>query len=91
MLLMDSASLARKARENGYAVPALNTNGATYDIARAVIEAAAELDAPLIVQCYEPNMAYRGADYFVDLVKRLASQTQIPIAIQLDQGKRKRP
>lgn len=87
MQLTTAKRLTALARKHGFAVPALNTNGGTYDITRAIIEAAAEADSPLIIQCYEPNLSYRGADYFVSLVKGLARDVNIPIAIQLDHGK----
>ncbi len=87
MKLCNSRILALDALERGYGIPALNTNGATYDITRAIIEAAEELQSPLIIQCYEPNLAYRGYDYFTYLVKFLANECTIPIAIQLDHGK----
>ena len=47
-----AGEIVRKAWDQGYAVPALNANGATYDIARAALEAAQEnritLDPPVI-------------------------------------------
>ena len=81
-----ASSLAQRAREQGYAVPAFNTNGATYEIARAAIEAADELASPLILQCYEPNLAYRGFGYFGMQAAFLARSVGIPIALHLDHG-----
>lgn len=86
MKLCDSKTLVAKAREGGYAVPALNTNGATYDITRAAIEAAQELQSPLILQTYEPNCAYRGFDYMYLQATHLAQDATIPIALHLDHG-----
>ncbi|NSW89680.1 MAG: class II fructose-bisphosphate aldolase family protein [Firmicutes bacterium] len=87
MKICNSKVLADDAARKGYAVPALNTNGATYDITRAIIEAAEELQSPLIIQCYEPNLEYRGYDFFTYLTRYLASDCTIPIAMQLDHGK----
>jgi len=80
--------LVREAQRRGYAVPAFNANGGTYDIARAALEAAQELAAPLIVQAYEPNLEYRGFGYSVDLLRSLMSELRItvPVAMQLDHG-----
>lgn len=75
------------ARQQGYAVPAINANGATYDLARAILEAANELRSPIIIQAYEANIAYRGYDYFVLLVKHLMEDIDIPVCISLDHGK----
>lgn len=87
MILTSSQIIANKARDNGYAVPALNSNGGTYDITRAIIEVADEMRSPLIIQTYEPNLAYRGYKNFVDVVCRLGTDAKIPVSIQLDHGK----
>lgn len=89
MKFANPKDLVLKAREQGYAVPAFNTNGASYDITRAGLEAAQESGAPLILQVYEPNCAYRGFSYFVDLSRFLCGELDvtIPVAIHLDHGK----
>lgn len=89
MVLCNAGSLAKHAKENGYGLPALNANGGTYDIARAIIEAAEEMDSPLVIQAYEPNIEYRGFDYFPRLVGDLIRGPSIPVAIHLDHGKSK--
>lgn len=86
MKLCNSSVLARHAASHGYGVPALNTNGATYDITKAIIEACEEMQSPLIIQCYEPNLGYRGYEYYTQLVHHLAKDCTIPISIQLDHG-----
>jgi ketose-bisphosphate aldolase len=78
--------LADRAREGGYAVPAFNTNGATYEITRAAIEAAEELRSPMILQTYEPNIVFRGFEYFVLQAAHLAKNASVPIALHLDHG-----
>ena len=75
------------AKEKGYALPAINANGGTYDLARAILEAADELRSPIIIQAYEPNLEYRGYDYFTLLVKHLAADMDIPVCLSLDHGK----
>jgi len=86
MRFCDPRELVQRARENGYAVPAFNTNGGTYDITRAAIEAAEELHSPLILQTYEPNLAYRGYEYAAMQAAHLAQDASIPIALHLDHG-----
>ncbi len=39
MRFVTAGEIVNDAHKNGYAVPALNANGATYDIARAALEA----------------------------------------------------
>ena len=87
MKLVNAKVLMDAALEKGYAIPALNANGATYDIAAAIMEAANELRSPLIIQAYAPNLEYRGYDYFAELVKFIGRDKDIPVAISLDHGK----
>jgi fructose-bisphosphate aldolase class II/tagatose 1,6-diphosphate aldolase GatY/KbaY len=87
MKLYNARQMMEAAMEKGYALPALNANGGTYDLARAILEAADELRSPVIIQAYEPNLEYRGYDYFTLLVRHLAADIDIPICLSLDHGK----
>lgn len=87
MNLHNAKYLCDVAASKGFGIPALNNNGGTYDIARAIIEAAEELRSPLIIQCYEPNLEYRGYDWAGTVIKFLAAETTIPMAIALDHGR----
>jgi ketose-bisphosphate aldolase len=87
MRLLNAKQICDQAAEQGFGVPALNNNGGSYDIGRAIIESAEELQSPLIIQCYEPNLEYCGYDYAGTLIKFLAANTTIPMAIALDHGK----
>ena len=86
MKLLNAKQICDQAAAKGFGVPALNNNGGSYDIGRAIIEAAEELQSPLIIQCYEPNLEYCGYDYAGMLIKFLAANTTIPMAIALDHG-----
>ena len=88
MKFVNAGPMVQDAMKNGYAVPALNANGATYDIARAALEAAQELQSPLILQAYEPNLEYRGFRYFVKMAELLCDELNItvPVALQVDHG-----
>lgn len=87
MNLQNAKYLCDQAAAQGFGIPALNNNGGTYDIGRAIIEAAEELHSPLIIQCYEPNLEYRGFDYAGQLLKFLAAESTIPLALALDHGR----
>src|SRR5438045_8603409 len=87
MKLLNAKQICDQAAAKGFGVPALNNNGGNYDIGRAIIEACEELQSPLIIQCYEPNLEYCRYDYAGMLIKFLAADTTIPIAIALDHGK----
>jgi fructose-bisphosphate aldolase, class II len=87
MKLLNAKQICDVAAAKGFGVPALNNNGGSYDIGRAIIEACQELQSPLIIQCYEPNLEYCGYDFAGLLIKHLAADTNIPISIALDHGK----
>ena len=89
MRFISAKPLVDHARKNGYAVPALNSNGGSYDIARAALEACQKTNSPLILQVYEPNCDYRGYDYFVNLADFLCNELKIevPVALQVDHGR----
>jgi ketose-bisphosphate aldolase len=88
MPIASAGSLVKAAQQDGYAVPALNTNGATYEITRAALEAADEVRSPVILQVYEPNVEYRGFRYFVRQAVFLCEELGIavPVALQVDHG-----
>ena len=89
MTFIPTAEVVADAVKSDYAVPAFNTNGGGYDLARAALEAAQEMRSPLILQVYEPNCAYRGYRYFVELSRFLMDDLNItvPVALHLDHGK----
>ena len=87
MKLINSKKLCDQAAAKGFGIPALNNNGGSYDIGRAIFESCEELQSPLIIQCYEPNLEYRGYDFAGMLIKFLAADTTIPMSIALDHGR----
>ena len=87
MKLLNAKQLCDIAAAKGFGIPALNNNGGSYDVGRAIIEAAEELQSPLIIAEYEPNLEYRGYDWAGTVIKFLAANTTIPVCIALDHGK----
>ena len=87
MKLRNAKQLCDIAAAKGFGIPALNNNGGSYDVGRAIIEAAEELQSPLIIAEYEPNLEYRGYDWAGTVIKFLAADTTIPICVALDHGK----
>lgn len=85
-MLTTTKEMLQKARREGYAVPAINTQGGNYDIIWAVCRAAEELHAPAILAHYEATGAYSGDDWFVEVCKWCAAKVHVPIAIHLDHG-----
>ena len=48
-MLTNNLDQLRKAAREGYAIPAINTQGGNYDIIRACCKAAQELGSPMIL------------------------------------------
>ena len=86
MPLIDAATLVRHAHRNRYCVVQINTNGGTYDITRAIVEVAEQLNSPVILGAYEANLGYRGYDYAAMQMRFFAERAKVPIAIHLDHG-----
>jgi len=86
MVFCTPAEILERAREEGWAVPAFNTNGGCYDIANAAVEAAEAAAAPLILQTYENNLAYRGFRHAAGIARVCAETATVPVALQLDHG-----
>ena len=78
--------LLEHAAANNYAVMA--ANALNMEMARAVISAADEKQAPLIIILGGMAMAkHSAAELMVPMIKRLAEETTAPIALCLDHGK----
>ncbi|MEG2086872.1 MAG: class II fructose-bisphosphate aldolase [Angelakisella sp.] len=75
-----------KAAKNGYAIPAINTQGGNYDIIMACCRAAEELNSPMILAHYVSTGAYSGNDWFVQVAKWCAEKVSVPVSIHLDHG-----
>lgn len=88
MKLVSCREMVTAAYEGGYAVAQMNSNGGTYDLTRAILEAAEETLSPIIIGCYEPNSVYAGLKYLGSnlrlMIKELAPS--VPVAIHLDHG-----
>jgi ketose-bisphosphate aldolase len=86
MPLTDSDSLVRAAHAGRYCVVQVNTNGGTYDITRAIVEAAEEERSPVILGAYENNLKYRGFEYAAMQMRFFAERAAVPVAVHLDHG-----
>ena len=85
-MLTTSKEMLKQAAANGYAVPAINTQGGNYDIIWAVCKAAEDLGSPIMLAHYVSTGAYSGHDWFVNVCKWCASKVSVPVAIHLDHG-----
>ncbi|MBQ9988905.1 MAG: class II fructose-bisphosphate aldolase [Clostridia bacterium] len=81
-MLISMKLILQRAREGGYGVPAPNVRNE--DTVRACIEAAEELNSPLIIgPGYKSNPDFK---FFACMIRELAEQSKIEIAFNLDHG-----
>jgi len=85
-VLTNNLDLLRRASREGFAVPAINTQGGNYDIIRACCKAAQELRSPMILAHYVSTGSYSGNDWFVQTARWCAEKVDVPVSIHLDHG-----
>ena len=84
MALVTSTEMFKKAYDGGYAIGAFNVNN--MEIIQGITEAAAELQAPLILQVSKGARAYANRTYLKKLVEAADIETALPIVLHLDHG-----
>ena len=85
MALVTTTEMFKKAYEGGYAIGAFNVNN--MEIVQGITEAAAELNAPLILQASSGARKYANSIYLVKLVEAAVElYPDLPIALHLDHG-----
>jgi fructose-bisphosphate aldolase class II len=85
MALVSMRQLLDHAAENVYGVPAFNVNN--LEQVQAIMEAAAELDAPVIMQASAGARKYAGEKFLKRLIEAaVESYPQIPLAMHQDHG-----
>lgn len=84
MPLVTTTEMFEKAYKGGYAIGAFNVNN--MEIVQGITEAAADLNAPLILQVSKGARAYANHTYLIKLVEAAVEETGLPIALHLDHG-----
>lgn len=84
MPLVTTKEMFEKAYNGGYAIGAFNVNN--MEIVQGITEAAADLNAPLILQVSKGARAYANHTYLMKLVEAAVIETGLPIALHLDHG-----
>jgi len=85
MPLQNMNLMLNKAKDGGYAVGAFNI--LDYNSTKAVIQAAEETNAPVIIQTSAKTVIYWGTSAIISWVKQLADSSSVPIALHLDHCK----
>lgn len=84
MALVSTKKMLLDAQKNKYAVGAFNVEN--MEMVQAVIAAAEELNAPVIMQTTPSTVRYADLDYFYAAVKVAAQKASVPAALHLDHG-----
>lgn len=82
-MLVTMKEILDDAKKNGYGVTAPNVQ--SEDTVRAVLEVAQEYNAPMIVDVN--SFIHPDLPWFVHMIRDLANQVTVPVAINLDHGK----
>jgi len=84
MPLVGTSDFFKKAYDGNYAIGAFNVNN--MEILQGITEAAAEENAPLILQVSAGARKYARHEYLVHLVQAALETADLPIALHLDHG-----
>lgn len=84
MPLTTTREMLIKAQQDSYAVGAFNIEN--MEMAQAVIEAAEECRAPVILQTTPSTLKYGTPGLYAAMVGELAKKTSVPVALHLDHG-----
>jgi len=84
MPLVASFDLLRKARAGGYAIGGFNVNN--MEIVQGIVEAAAELRSPVILQVSAGARKYARPAFLSHMVKAAIESTGVTVALHLDHG-----
>lgn len=82
MPLVNMRMMLQKARREKYAIGAFNI--LDYNSMRAVVDAAQELHAPVIIQTSVKTVKLWGFDAMISWARQLTASTTVPVALHLD-------
>lgn len=85
-MLVSPLELYAKAKRSGYAIGAFNTSD--LNITKAIIEAAEELNAPVIIETSEGEIGFLTPEVSAAEVISLAKKAKVPVVLHLDHGKK---
>jgi len=84
MPLVSSTELLLKAQREGYAVGAFGAEN--MEMVQAVVEAAEEMNSPVIIQTTPSTIAHASVDMFRAMVYAVAKNAKVPVVMHLDHG-----
>lgn len=84
MALVTSKEMLLKAQSEGYAVGAFNCEN--MEMVLAIIAAAEEAKAPVMLQTTPSTVKYASVEMFAAMVKAQAEKASVPVCLHLDHG-----
>lgn len=84
MPLVTTKEMLLRAQAGHYAVGAFNVEN--MEMVMAVVQAAEESHAPVIMQTTPSTVKYAGLDYYLAMAKAAAERATVPVAMHLDHG-----
>lgn len=84
MPLVTTEKMFADAQAGHYAVGAFNVEN--LEMVMAVVQAAEELRAPVILQTTPSTVKYAGLDYYLAMARVAAARATVPVAMHLDHG-----
>lgn len=84
MSYVTSEKMLKDAQAGGYAVGAFNVEN--MEMVKAVIAAAEELKAPVMLQTTPSTVKYASLDMYAAMVKAEAEKASVPVCLHLDHG-----
>jgi fructose-bisphosphate aldolase, class II len=84
MLVRQPREFIRRVRADRYALPAFDV--CNLELAKAVLEAAAEVRAPVILATYTGDISHAGLKPLAGMIKALADDAPVPVLLHLDHG-----
>lgn len=84
MSLVTSKEMLLDAQRDGYAVGAFNAEN--MEMVKAIIQAAEELNAPVMIQTTPSTIKYGTIETYAALVKAEAEKASVPVCLHLDHG-----
>ena len=84
MPLVTSEEMLLKAQKGGYAVGAFNAEN--MEMVKAIIQAAEELKAPVMIQTTPSTVKYGTLETYQAIVAAEAAKASVPVCLHLDHG-----
>lgn len=84
MALVTSKEMLLKAQKEGYAVGAFNAEN--MEMIKAIIQAAEELKAPVMIQTTPSTIKYGSVDTYAAMAAAEAKKATVPVCLHLDHG-----